>query len=301
MEETDYIWKNGTMLPWESATTHVLTHTLHYGGGVFEGLRVYDTERGPAIFRLPEHIERLFYSASALQMQIPFSQKEIVDACIKVVRENKLQKGYVRPIAYYGYGKMGVNPKGAAVDVAIACWPWGAYLPHDMIEVKVSSFIRIHPKTTVADAKISGHYVNSILAVLELSGTKYHEALFLDFNGNVAEGPGENLFVVKNGAIFTPQLGTILPGITRATVMELARSLGFRITETNLTLSDVYTSDEAFFTGTAAEVTPIRSVNDMVIGKGEVGPLTSGIRKLFFDVVHGRIKEFEKFVTFVNG
>lgn len=300
METTDFIWKNGALVPWASATTHVLTHTLHYGGGVFEGVRVYATDRGPGIFRLPEHIQRLFYSAKTLRMRIPFSEADLVRACIDVVAKNSLKKGYLRPIAYYGYGKMGVNPTGAPVDVAIACWPWGAYLPHDMIDVKVSSYIRIHPRTSVADAKICGHYVNSIHAVLELEGTKYHEALFLDFNGNVAEGPGENLFIVKNKTIYTPKLGYILPGITRATVIELARFLNFSLVETDLTLDDVFSADEAFFTGTAAEVTPIRTVDDRVLGSGQLGPITASVRELFFETVNGKNSTFAKFVTFVD-
>jgi len=231
MDQTKYIWVNGKLIRWKKARTHILTHALHYGGGVFEGARVYETPRGPAVFRLKEHTDRLFYSAKALSMEIPYSKEEINQAIVYTVKKNKLKEGYIRPIAYFGYGKMGLNPAGAPVDVAIACWPWGKYLSDKPIDVKISKYIRIHPKSGITDAKISGHYVNSIMAVNELAGTKFHEALFLDFKGNIAEGPGENFFIVKKGVVYTPTLGTILKGITRDSIFKIADYLGIRTKE----------------------------------------------------------------------
>ncbi len=301
MQATEYIWHNGKFVPWANAQVHVLTHTLHYGGGTFEGIRVYKTDRGPAIFRLDDHIERLFYSADALQMKCPYTQSDISKAIVELVRKNRLEAGYVRPLVYYGYGKMGVAPVGAPVEVALACWPWGAYLPPGGVDIKTSKYIRIHPQSSVADAKIVGHYVNGILAGFEIHGTKYHEALLLDYKGNIAEGPGENFFIVKNGMISTPPLGTILKGITRKTIMELAPLLGFKVEEKDLTLGEAYGADEAFFTGTAAEVTPIRSIDDQPIGGGAaVGPITAKLRDAFDAIVHGRDPAHDHLLTYVN-
>lgn len=297
METTKFIWKDGKLVAWEDALVHVLTHTLHYGAGVFEGIRCYKTDTGTAIFRLPEHIDRLVYSAKAIGMTIPFSREQLIEATIETVRENNLEQGYIRPLVYYGYGVMGLNPRNAPVEAIIACWPWGAYLPHDMVDLKTSSFIRIHPRSTVADAKIVGHYVNSILSVLELKGTKYHEALLLDFEGNVAEGPGENLFLVKEGSLVTPKLGTILAGITRNTIMDLCSTFGLSVEEKIISPGEVLAADEAFYTGTAAEVTPIRSLDDTVIGKGEVGPITAKLRDAYLEIVQGKKPEFEKYLT----
>lgn len=288
METCKSIWLNGKLVPWDEAKVHVLTHALHYGGGAFEGVRAYKTDKGPAIFKLEEHTKRLFYSTNALKMEIPFSEDQVNQAIIDTINDNGLEHCYIRPLAYYGYGKMGLNPKGAPSELLVACWPWGAYLPHEMIDVKTSDYIRIHPRSTVADAKITGHYVNSILAVQALEGTKYHEALFLDFEGNVAEGPGENLFIVKDGKIYTPPLGTILAGITRLTMFELAELAGIEIIEKTLKLEDIYEADEAFYTGTAAEVTPIRSLDDKVIGDGELNGVTLKFRDAYQDIVHGR-------------
>lgn len=299
MDEMKSIWMNGRLVPWRDANVHVLTHTLHYGAGAFEGIRVYKTEKGPAVFRLAEHIDRLFYSAAALKMEIPFTRKQIIEGVLETLRANELEQGYIRPLVYLGYGVMGLNPRNAPVDVAIACWKWGAYLPHESIDVKISSFIRIHPQTTVADAKINGHYVNSIMAVLELRGTKYHEALFLDYEGNLAEGPGENLFLIRNGEIFTPQRGNILNGITRDTVIRIASDLGYKVTETVLSPSDAFGADEAFFTGTAAEVTPIQSIDDHVLGKGGVGPVSRKVKDAYLDVVYGRNERYVEYLTFV--
>ena len=209
MQPTKLIWMNGSFVPWDHAKVHVMTHTLHYGAGAFEGIRAYKTDQGTAIFRLREHMERLHYSATALAMQLPYTVDDLCKVACELVKLNELEHGYIRPLAYYGYGVMGLNPRSSPTEVMMSCWPWGAYLPVAQADVKVSSYIRIHPRSTVADAKICGHYVNSILAVLELRGTKYHEALFLDAQENIAEGPGENFFFIKNGELCTPPLGTI--------------------------------------------------------------------------------------------
>ncbi len=300
MQSTKEIWFNGKLVPWDQATIHVLTHTLHYGGGAFEGIRFYETDKGPSIFRLKEHIDRLLYSANTLKMELPYSANEICEAVQEVVRVNELPSGYIRPIAYFGYGKMGVNPIGSPPQLAIACWPWGAYLPHEAVDIKTSRFIRIHPSSTEVEAKLCGHYLNGILAVLELQGTHYHEALFLDDNGYISEGAGENFFMLKNGVIYTPQLGTILAGITRSTVMEIASKIGYQVVETNITLDDAYQCDEAFFTGTAAEVTAIRSIDDNVLGNGEVGPVTAIIKNAYLDIVKGKNPEYFNYLTVVK-
>jgi len=299
MDTTDFIWMNGQFVPWIEARIHVLTHTLHYGGGVIEGIRAYKTDRGTAVFRLKEHMDRLQYSCDALEMELPFSVSELSDATVELLRRTGLEQGYIRPLVYFGYGKMGLRPHGAPVDIAIACWPWGAYLPHETIDVKVSRYIRIHPDSTIADAKICGHYVNSILAVMELVGTEFHEALLLDAQGRIAEGPGENLFLVDAGRLFTPRLGSILAGITRATVIDLATSFGIEVIEKDLVPEDAVSADEAFFTGTAAEVTPIRSIDGNTIGDGSVGPVTGRIRDAYMDVVYGRNDEFRHYLTYV--
>lgn len=300
MQTTETIWKNGKLVPWAEATVHVLTHTLHYGGGAFEGIRFYDTARGPAIFRLDDHVDRLFYSAKTLGMNLPFSKDEIITAIQEVVRVNRLPAGYIRPLAFYGYGKMGVNPTGNPVELIIACWPWGAYLPHDSIDVKTSRYIRIHPDSTVVDAKLCGHYVNGILASLDLQGTPYHEALLLDSKGYITEGVGENFFMAREGALYTPRLGTILSGITRNTVMTLARSLNIEVFETDITLEDAWQAEEAFFTGTAAEVTAIGSLDDHPFGNKGVGELTARIKQAYMDVVHGKNPEFQHYLTVVS-
>lgn len=300
MQSTKEIWFNGKLVPWDQATIHVLTHTLHYGGGAFEGIRFYETDKGPSIFRLKEHIDRLLYSANKLKMELPYSADEICEAVEEVVRVNELPAGYIRPIAYFGYGKMGVNPIGSPPQLAIACWPWGAYLPHEAVDIKTSRFIRIHPSSTEVEAKLCGHYLNGILAVLELQGTHYHEALFLDDDGYISEGAGENFFMLKNGVIYTPQLGTILAGITRSTVMEIASKLGYQVIETNITLDDAYQCDEAFFTGTAAEITAIRSIDDKVLGNGEVGPVTAIIKNAYLDIVKGKNPEYFNYLTVVK-
>ncbi|MEK9769940.1 MAG: branched-chain amino acid transaminase [Betaproteobacteria bacterium] len=297
------IWYDGAMVPWRDATTHVLTHSLHYGLAVFEGLRAYDTKKGAAIFRLKEHIDRLFASAHIYMMKIPFSKKELMDACLNVVKENNLSSCYIRPIAFYGSEKMGVSPKGATVHVAIAAWPWGAYLGAEGIEkgirVKTSSFSRHHVNVTMCRAKYSGTYANSILANQEAIDHGYDEALLLDVDGFVAEGAGENLFIVKNNTIYEPELTSALMGITRDTILTLAADLGLNVKSKRLTRDDVYTADEAFFTGTAAEVTPIRELDNRVIGAGQRGPVTEKLQTLFFDLVNGREEKHGEWLAYV--
>lgn len=300
MQTTEFIWQNDKLVPWADAKVHVLTHTLHYGGGAFEGIRFYETAKGPAIFRLDAHVERLFYSAEALKMTVPYTKQEVANIIIDVVRANKIKQGYIRPLLFYGYNKMGVNPVGSPVEFIVACWPWGAYLPHDMVDIKISRYIRIHPDSTIVDAKLCGHYLNGILASLELQGTHYHEALLLDAKGYVSEGVGENLFIVKGGVIYTPKLGTILAGITRETIFKLAAESNLKVIEAELKPADVYFADEAFFTGTAAEVTPIRSIDDHVLGDGKLGPITAGIKAAYQDVVFGRDPKFESYLTYVG-
>jgi branched-chain amino acid aminotransferase len=289
-----FIWKNGQMLPFHEATTHVLTHGLHYGSAVFEGVRFYKTAKGPAIFKLKEHIDRLFYSARALGMQIPFSHPVLMDACIEVVFKNELEEGYIRPLAYYGHGPLRVMPAPEIpVDVAIACWAWGAYLAAEMIDMQVSQYIRVHPKSSTVDAKIAGHYVNSLLASLAIKGTHYHDALLLDAHGYVAEGSANNIFIVKEGKLKTPPLGTILAGITRQTIIELAHEQGLDVSEEKITVEDVLAAQEVFVCGTAAEVTGVRSLNDQIIGSGEMGPVTEAMRSLYIQAVRGDLKSFE--------
>lgn len=303
MQETPYIWMDGTLVPWKDATVHVLTHSLHYGSAVFEGIRCYETPKGPAIFRLAEHIKRLIYSAAAMRMQLSFTQKQLEEACVEVVAKNTVKACYIRPLVYYGYGKMGLNPIGAPVRVSVACWPWGAYLGGDTVKVGVSSYRRIHPQTSVTDAKISGHYVNSIMASLEAHvDNDWGEALLLDYKGNVAEGPGENIFAVKGKKIITPKAGTILPGITRDSIMTILRDQGYDVAEKVVTLKDLHGADECFFTGTAAEVTGIASIDDRVIGKGdgELGPVTNMLREIYADVVRGRNATYEGWLTYVS-
>jgi branched-chain amino acid aminotransferase len=296
-----WIWYDGKMVPWRDATTHVLTHSLHYGLAVFEGVRAYKTSSGTAIFRLREHTERLFNSARIFMMQLPFSAEQLIEAQRQVVRVNKLEQCYLRPIAFYGSEKMGVSPNGASVHVAIAAWPWGAYLGEDGLQkgirVKTSSYARHHINVTMVRSKTAGHYVNSILANLEATRDGYDEALLLDTEGFVAEGAGENLFIVRDGQLVEPQLVSGLTGITRRTVMELAHDLGLQVQSKPMTRDDVYLADEAFFTGTAAEITPIRELDGRTIGAGSRGPVTEKIQALFFDAVNGRAPKYREWLT----
>ncbi|MDR2926495.1 MAG: branched-chain amino acid transaminase [Azoarcus sp.] len=296
-----FIWKDGKLVPWREATTHVLTHSLHYGLSVFEGLRVYDTADGPAIFRLKEHTARLFNSARIYLMDIPYSQETLMDAQREVVRANNLQTCYLRPIAFYGAEKMGISTVGATVHVAIAAWPWGAYLGEEALEhgirVKTSSFARHHVNVTMPRAKLGGAYTNSILANLEAIHDGYDEALLLDTQGFVAEGSGENLFIVKDGMLIEPEIASALTGITRESVIRIARDMGLEMQARRLTRDDIYLADEAFFTGTAAEITPIRELDNRVIGAGHRGPVTAKLQAKFFDAVNGRAPEYKHWLT----
>ncbi|MSQ52418.1 MAG: branched-chain amino acid transaminase [Betaproteobacteria bacterium] len=296
-----FIWHDGKLVPWREATTHVLTHSLHYGLAVFEGVRAYKTVDGTAIFRLREHTERWFNSGKIYMMQLPYDRETLMEAQKEVVRANKLEECYIRPIAFYGSEKMGVSPKGATVHVSIAAWPWGAYLGAEGLEkgirVKTSSFSRHHVNVNMARAKFSGTYANSILANLEATEHGYDEALLLDTEGFVAEGAGENLFVVKNGKIFEPEIASALMGITRDSIITLARDLGYEVAARRMTRDDIYIADEAFFTGTAAEVTPIRELDGRVIGDGKRGPITTRIQQMFFDVIRGKIAKHRDWLT----
>jgi branched-chain amino acid aminotransferase len=299
MEKVEKIWMDGVLVNWDDAKIHVLSHTLHYGSGVFEGIRFYRTDQGPAIFRLREHVDRLYKSARVFHMKIVPSKEEIFQACVDVVKVNKLESGYIRPIVYFGYGTLGLNPGANPVQVTIAAWSWGKYLDVAAVKVKVSRFIRIHPRSTIANAKVIGHYVNSILASQEAKEADYNEALLLDYNGYVAEGPGENVFIVKDGILRTPPLGAILPGVTRASVIQIATDLGYEVDEMPLTVQEFKAADEAFFTGTAAEITAIRQLDDAIIGNGKIGPVTAKIQKEFYDIVEGRNERYHDWLTFV--
>ncbi len=296
-----WIWYDGKLVPWRDATTHVLTHSLHYGLAVFEGVRAYHTPQGAAIFRLQDHTDRLLNSAKIFMMEMPYTREQLNEAQREVVRANKLDSCYLRPLAFYGSEKMGVSPKGAKVHVSIAAWPWGAYLGEEGlakgIRVKTSSFQRHHINVSMVRSKTAGHYVNSILANMEAVNHGYDEALLLDTQGFVAEGAGENLFIVRDGQIFEPNMVSGLIGITRRTVIELAKDLGYTVTPMPMTRDDVYLADEAFFTGTAAEVTPIRELDGRVIGRGSRGPITEKIQSLFFDVVNGRNAKYGHWLT----
>ena len=307
MEDRDgKIWMDGRMVEWRDAKIHVLTHTLHYGCGVFEGVRAYKTDSGTAIFRLQEHTERLINSAKILRMQIPFSQEAIMQAQVDVVRDNKLESCYLRPLSWIGSRKLGVSPKGNTIHLMVAAWPWGAYLGDEGIRhgirVKISSYTRHHVNITMTQAKAVSNYTNSILANMEALDDGYDEAMLLDANGFVSEGAGENLFVVKNGVIYTPDLSAgALNGITRNTVFHICKDLGIEVVQKRITRDEVYIADEAFFTGTAAEVTPIRELDRIALGKdhylGTRGPITEKIQSAFFDIVNGRNPKYAHWLT----
>lgn len=295
------IWMDGKLIDWRDAKIHVLTHTLHYGMGVFEGVRAYKTVDGTAIFRLKEHTQRLFNSAKIFQMQVPFDQATIAEAQLEVVRANKLESCYLRPLIWIGSEKLGVSAKGNTIHVAIAAWPWGAYLGEDGlargIRVKTSSFTRHHVNVSMVRAKASGWYVNSILANQEAVTDGYDEALLLDVDGYVSEGSGENVFIVKNGKIYTPDLSSCLDGITRDAIMTLAHDAGIPVIEKRITRDEMYCADEAFFTGTAAEVTPIRELDNRTIGSGSRGPITEKLQSTFFAIVEGRNAKYAEWLT----
>lgn len=296
-----HIWYDGQLVPWRNATTHVLTHTLHYGMGVFEGVRAYKTANGTAIFRLREHTDRLLNSAHINGMKLPYDRAMLMEAQKEVVRANRLEACYIRPIAFYGSEGMGISAKNVSVHVAIAAWPWGAYLGPDAIErgirVKTSSYVRHHVNVTMCRAKSVGTYMNSILAHQEAAQDGYDEALLLDVDGFVAEGSGENIFLVRNGTLYEPELTSALEGITRDAVIRIARDSGIPVVAKRITRDEVYVADEAFFTGTAAEVTPIRELDNRQIGDGGRGPVTARLQQAFFDCVAGRSDHYREWLT----
>jgi len=297
------IWYDGKMVNWRDATTHVLTHTLHYGMGVFEGVRAYKTDKGTAIFRLKEHTDRLFRSAHILGMKMPYSKEEMIEAQKAAVRDNNLESAYMRPMAFYGAEAMGISAKTLSTHVIVAAWKWGAYMGQDALDngirVKTSSFARHHVNITMCKAKANGNYMNSILAHQEAAQDGYDEALLLDVDGFVAEGSGENVFIIRNGKLYTPDLTSALEGITRDTIVQLAAEIGLNVIEKRITRDEVYSADEAFFTGTAAEVTPIRELDRRNIGTGTAGPITKQLQKMYFDAVTGKSAKHADWLTLV--
>lgn len=296
-----FIWFDGKLIPWRDANIHVLTHSLHYGMGVFEGIRAYKTARGTAIFRLQEHVKRLLNGTKIFQIKLPYTEAQISQAIIDVVNSNQLESCYIRPLIFIGSEKLGISPKGNSIHTTIAAWEWGAYLGEDGlnkgIRVKTSSFTRHFVNSSLVRAKASGYYINSILANQEVTANGYDEALLLDTEGYVSEGSGENLFMVRNGIVYTPDLASCLDGITRDSIIQIAKDLGLEVREKRLTRDEVYTADEAFFTGTAAEVTPIRELDDRLIGSGVKGPITQQIQDVFFATVYGKNDRYSAWLT----
>ncbi len=304
MSKGKKIWMDGKLVDWEEANVHVMTHALHYGLGVFEGVRCYECEGGKsAIFRLEEHTKRLFESARIVQMEIPFTEDEINKATKETVLANDLKEGYIRPLVFLGEGTMGIYPKDNPVRVIIAAWEWGAYLGDDGIKngirAKVSSFTRHHVNVSMTKAKVSGYYVNSIMAKREVVTSGYDEAVMLDTEGYVSEASGENIFIVKNGVIKTTPLTSVLNGITRNSVLKIARDNDIKVIEERFTRDELYTADEVFFTGTAAEITPVREVDDRTVGTGKPGSVTKLIQQTYFDAIRGKIKKYEDWLAYV--
>jgi len=303
IQKTDKIWMDGKLVPWDEAQVHVLTHALHYGLGVFEGIRCYETPKGPAVFRLREHVKRLVTSAHIFMMDLPFTEDEICEAVIETVRVNKVKECYIRPIAFIGYGAMGLFVKDNPINVVVALWPWGTYLGEEGLEkgisIKTSSFVRSHVNTNMTRAKVTGYYVNSQLAKREALMSGYDEALLLDSDGYVSEGSGENIFVVRNGMLKTTPPTSILEGITRESIIIMAGDEGISVKEERFTRDEVYIADEAFFTGTAAEITPIRALDGRKIGAGGRGPITKKLQDIFFDAVKGKSPKYEHWLTYV--
>jgi branched-chain amino acid aminotransferase len=303
--DVDTIWQDGDFVDWDDATVHVLTHALHYGTGIFEGVRCYDTDEGPAIFRWDEHLERFYQSAKPYDMEIPFSRTELTEATLELLRREELRSCYIRPVAFYGYGSLGVSPKENPVDTAIAAWPWGTYLGEEALErgvdVMISSWRKYASSQVPTNAKTTGLYVNSLLAGEEARRNGYTEAIVLNKEGQVAEGPGENVFLVRDGEIYTPGLSqSILDGVTRNTVIELARERDYTVhDQATISRGELNTADELFFTGTAAEVTPIRKVDNVVVGDGSRGPVTEELQQAFFDLVERRTDAHEEWFTYV--
>ena len=303
IEKTDKIWMDGELVDWDEAKVHVLTHTLHYGSGVFEGIRAYPTSRGPAVFRLTDHMRRLHDSAALLMMELPYSVEELVEATKETIRANKIDSCYVRPLAFLGYGEMGLNPLPCPVNVSIAVWPWGTYLGDEGIKhgvrMKISTWRRMDPNINPTAAKGTGIYVNSSLAKVEALKGGYDEAILLNTGGSVAEATGENVFIVKDGALITPPMSAgALEGITRSSVMTIARDLGYEVRESELLRTDLYLADEAFLSGTAAEIVPIREIDDRLIG--EPGEMTRKIQETYFAAVHGEVEKYADWLEHAN-
>lgn len=303
IHETSKIWMDGHFVNWKDANIHVLSHTLHYGLGIFEGIRCYKTNNGSAIFRLKDHVERLFDSAHIAQINIPYSQQDIQQAIIETVRVNKLNECYIRPLVFLGYGDMGLYPKDNPIQVIIAVWSWGSYLGDEGltkgIQAKIASFPRHHVNISLTKAKITGYYVNSQLAKKEAKNTGYDEAILLDTEGYVAEGSGENIFIVRRGIVKTTPLTCILEGINRDTVIKISGKSGIIVQEQRFTRDELYIAEEAFFTGTAAEITPIRNVDGRNIGSGKPGPITKRLQELFFDIVKGKNDQYKEWLTYI--
>tara|TARA_B110000003_G_scaffold147789_1_gene148803 strand:+ start:529 stop:1464 length:936 start_codon:yes stop_codon:yes gene_type:complete len=305
MDDRDgFIWFNKKLVPWRDAKTHVLTHTLHYGLGVFEGVRAYETKTGTAIFRLEDHTKRLFNSAHIVGMKMPYDKETVNKAHKAAVRENNLKSAYIRPMAFYGSEAMGISATTLTTHLIVAAWSWGAYMGQEALEkgitVKTSSFSRHHINSTMCKAKANGNYLNSILAHQEATTDGYDEALLLDTQGFVAEGSGENIFIIKNGKLLTPSLTSALEGITRDSVITIAKDLGIEIVERNITRDEIYTADEAFFTGTAAEVTPIRQLDKRDIGSGVRGQITNEIQSIYFEAVKGNNEKYSHWLSYID-
>ncbi|MFC1481176.1 branched-chain amino acid transaminase [Candidatus Neomarinimicrobiota bacterium] len=302
---TDYIWLDGEVQPWESGNTHIMSHTLHYGSGCFEGIRCYESEDGPTIFRLRDHIVRLKESAALYKITLPYDVDTIVEGCIGLVKKNELRSAYIRPIVFYGFDTLGVHPNGCPLHVAVACFQWGAYLGEDGlnngVKITVSPWRKFHHTAMPSTAKACGQYLNSMLAVQDAHARGFDEALLLNMEGNIAEGSGQNLFLVKDGELYTNDAdSSILLGITRDTVIQIAQDQGIRVNIGTLTLDQMYAADEAFFTGTATEVTPIRQVDEHPIGSGTAGDLTKEFRTNYFDIVFGRNKSYSRWLDYVD-
>jgi branched-chain amino acid aminotransferase len=305
LQPTELIWQNGEFLPWEDARVHVLTHGLHYGTGVFEGIRCYDTEHGPAVFRLADHLDRLERSAKLYYMDLPYSSEQLRAATHELIARNALRSCYIRPIAFRGYGQMGLNPLEAPIDVVIAVWEWGAYLgeqsKHEGVRAKVSSWERISPRSLIPHAKATGQYLNSVLAKIESLKAGYDEAILLDEHGHVCEGSGENVYVVRDGAIVTPpQTASILDGISRRSVLQIARDLGYTTIERDLARAELYHADEVFLTGTAAELVPVREIDDQEVGDGRPGEITQVLQRAFDEALHGRSERYMEWLDIVE-
>jgi branched-chain amino acid aminotransferase len=305
MAKMDYIWFNGELVEWDKATIHVLSHVVHYGSSVFEGVRCYETAKGPAIFRLRDHTRRLFNSAKIYRMPMPFTEEQVNQACRDIVKANRMKSAYLRPVAFRGYGELRVDPRGCPIDVVVAAMNWGKYLGEEALEqgvdVGISSWSRIAPNTLPAMAKAAANYMNSQLIKLEAAQHGYSEGIALDVDGYISEGSGENLFLVRDGKLITPPLGaSVLPGITRDTIITLARTQGLTVIEERVPREALYIVDELFFTGTAAEVTPIRSVDGIQVGEGKRGPITEQLQRAFFNVISGEIEDQWGWLDFVN-